>query len=251
MKYPQLKLLICFPVLLMSFLCVDLQAQNTITGEGVSGDVDKKRRSPTVSISTHNNGGSVKILVDAYIADPEFKHYPIQFDFYVNRRFFTSQIRSNELPGPIGVDIGSNTAVTPFNYTVIARTLHPNREFTTVINGAVFSSNLARIFDCTLTTQINSDDPRDYIANNISFDQSGNNSLSIGFEAHSTPSGHRVVLAGSLTISGSEANGIFSLAENNSPTRTVNLNGNADMSNGSLSAISLTSSDSDVALSCS
>lgn len=223
----------------------------TITGEGISGDIDKKRRSPVVTIGVHNTSTGAKILVDAQVVDPEYQKYPIQFDFFVNRQFFTSQIRSTELPGGIGIDVPTSKATTPFNYTIIARTLHPNREFTTVINGAVFASDLNTTFDCTLTTGVNSDDSIEYIANDTTLSQTGNSAVSLNFETESTPEGHHVNAALSINIGESEADGTLILKVDEETEKTISLSGELQKTDGKVTSLTLNSSDSDVALSCS
>lgn len=243
-------------MLVTCFISVTAHAQSSriITGEGISGDVDKKRRSPTVSVSTINGESSVKILVDAYVADKEYEKYPIQFDFYINRMFFTSQLRSQELPGPIGIDVGRDRASLPFNYSIVARTLHPNREFTSVINGAVFDTDLTtpETFDCTLTTSVNSEDSIEYVANAVTLQQTGNSSLSISFETDSTPEGHSVVLDGTITIDDEQASASLTITEDEGEETSVSLSGEAETAeDGQISSITLNSEDSDVALSCS
>lgn len=249
-----------FMLNIVRLLCVTLliqtvafaQTSEIITGEGISGDIDKKRRSPTVSLSTNKTEGNVQILVDAFVADTEYQKYPIQFDFYINRKFFTSQLRSTELPGAIGIDVASSVAKTPFNYSIVARTLHPNREFTTVINGAVFDTDIAAQFDCTLTTAINSEESREYIANGVNLNQVGNDALSISFETNSTPEGHSVKLSGTININDSEASSNITINEDQTTDKIVALTGESETDEeGDLISISLTSDDSDTSLSCS
>ncbi len=109
----------------------------TLTTEGISGEADKGRRSPVLSASTSVGTGNVKILVDAYVPSPQYQKFPIKFEIFVNRKLIVTQIRSTELPGPIGIDVGSNIATPPFNYSIVATLLHPNRQYTTVLNAAV------------------------------------------------------------------------------------------------------------------
>ena len=109
----------------------------TLTTEGVSGEADKGRRSPVLSASTSVTTGNVKILVDAYVPSSQYQKFPIKFEFFVNRKLVLTQIRSSELPGPVGIDIGTKVASPPFNYSIVATLLHPNRQYTTVLNAAV------------------------------------------------------------------------------------------------------------------
>lgn len=132
-------------------------ASGMITTEGISGDVDKKRREPVLSVRPAPGPDSATIYADAYVVNDDFKKYPIQFDFYVNRALFATQIRSMELPGPVGITVSYAVAPIPFNYTVTAKVLHPNRTFTTVLNGSVESINPTpqpgTTYDCTYTEQ--------------------------------------------------------------------------------------------------
>ena len=88
---------------LLSVLKGSLLLAETNTVEGVSGDIDKKHRGPSLSVNAYAEGSGAKILADAYVPNTEFTSYLIRFDFYINRRLFSSQIRSKELSGAIGV----------------------------------------------------------------------------------------------------------------------------------------------------
>lgn len=227
------------------------QSQNVITGEGIGNEIDKNRRGPTVSVSTHVEEGAVKILVDAYIAAPEYKNYPIEFNFYINREFYTSQIRSTELPGPVGITVPNERASLPFNYTIVATTLHPNREFTSIINGAVFASDLGATFDCTLTTGGDTEDSIEYIANDVVITQTGNETATLEFDTHSTPEGHSVVLSGSIAVNGEASTGSVTFTEDEGTEKTVELSGEVVSENNQLSTLDLSSADGSVILSCS
>jgi hypothetical protein len=122
------------------------------TAEGIVGDIEKHRRAPVILSSTITGTNVVKILVDSYIPNEELRPYPIQFDFFINRQLFASQVRSIQQPGAIGVDIGSDVAVPPFDYTVIARVLHPSRTFTSVLTGTVTKSEAQSFASCTVET---------------------------------------------------------------------------------------------------
>lgn len=221
------------------------------TEEGINGEMDKKRREPTVSVETIVQTNNVKLLVDAYIAASEYQKYPIQFDFYVNRHFFTSQIRSSDLPGPIGVDIPPSLATPPFNFTVIAKTLHPNSVYTTVFNGAAFTSNVSGSLDCTLTTNAEGDESVEYVANSVSPTQSGNDSISVQFETDSTPEGHSVELTSSVTLSGTTASGNLNITVDGGETQTVEVSGDSAKDGDDLTSLNLSSSDGSVTLVCS
>ena len=119
--------------------------------EGVGTTIDKKRRSPVIVLGTERTAGNVKILVDAYVPNSEYAEYPIKFDFLVNGESYTSQVRSKEFNRPIGIDIPSTKQAAPFNYTIIATLLHPNRQFVSMAQGAVYGKNLSGKLSCTAT----------------------------------------------------------------------------------------------------
>lgn len=251
MRPRDLKALLCTIILAASVLTGSAAAQNVITGEGISGEIDKKRRSPTVSVGVVNDGTTTKILVDAYIAAPEYKDYPIEFEFFINRHFYTSQIRSQELPGPIGINITNADVSIPFNYSIVARTLHPNREFTTVINGAVFAAELSTVLDCTLTTGINSENTIEYVANSVSLRQNGNSTVSIEFDTHSTPSGHTIEASGTMTVSDTQAATTLTIIEDGKDPQAVALSGEVVKEDDGMSSFNLSSADGGVSLNCS
>lgn len=119
--------------------------------EGISGTVDAKRRSPVVSFGTVRGPDGVKILIDAYLPNGDYEQYPIRFDLYVNRHLLVSQIRSRELPGPIGATVPPTVATPPFNFSIVATLLHPNRQFSSVAQGAIYPVELAGTFSCKIT----------------------------------------------------------------------------------------------------
>jgi len=183
-----------------------------LTTEGVVGDIDKHRRGPQLSVSTEVGENVVQILADASMPNSQFAKYPLQFDFFINRRLFSSQVRSIELPGPIGVDVGSDIATPPFNYTVVAKVLHPNSVYTTVIQGAVYANDYTTTFtECTLTTVVTSDDldlddvTTIYSAEDVLMNQVSNGNVSMSFSAASSDASTKV--DSSLAISGSEVSG--------------------------------------------
>lgn len=119
--------------------------------EGISGTVDAKRRAPVVGFGTERAPDGVKILIDAYMPNGDFEQYPIRFDLYVNRHLFVSQIRSRDLPGPIGATVPPTVATPPFNFSIVATVLHPNRQFSSVAQGAVYPVDLTGTFSCKIT----------------------------------------------------------------------------------------------------
>ena len=217
--------------------------------EGISGDVDKHHRAPFLSVRTLLVDTGVKILADGESPNQDYKKYPVRFDFFVNRRLFSSQLRSPELPGAVGVDIGSDIATTPFNYTVVATVLHPNRSFTSVIQGAVYGTQLGATLKCTLTSGADGDAPVAYAAEDVNIAQTGNNTISLSFKGSEDADGKTSDVSASLTIDGETATGSVNYTEAGN-SKAMIMSGSATMSSNALSAFSLSSVDSSVELVC-
>ena len=139
--------------LALSMLSVVAEAQ-TLSNEGIEGFVDAKHRGPVLTVGpsyfasgsneARSAGGAYGLLlVDASVPNTDYKEYPIRFEFYVNRQLVSTQLRSEALPGPIGLSIPTSMATVPFNYSVVATVLYPNRSFSTVINGAITTGELS------------------------------------------------------------------------------------------------------------
>lgn len=224
--------------------------QQILTSEGIAGDIDKHHRSPFLSVSHKLENSSVKILADGYLPNKEFEKYPIQFDFFVNRRLFSSQIRSPELPGPIGIDVGRDIAAPPFNYTVVAKVLHPNKTYTTVINGAVFNNSLDLRLDCILTLNSVTIDNGTFQADAVSTTQISDDQLALSFEAESLALGVTVAVDSNITVGESTASGSLSLVQDGTSTSHI-VNGTVIRSDsGDYLGFNVVSADSQVALEC-
>lgn len=217
-----------------------------IVGEGISGDIDKHRRSPIVQVSPRFEGATVKLLVDAYQPNREFERYPLQFDFFINRKLFTSQVRSPELPGPIGVDIGPDIATPPFNYVIVAKVLHPNRTFTTVVQGAVFQGALELSLESCSVTEVVDGDDRLYVANSITGYQAGNDQLEIRFDAERSDGAEVLPVRLTLATNADEANGTIKLR--GSQERAVS--GSVTRVDNVLDALSMSSSNGAISVTC-
>jgi hypothetical protein len=237
-----------------------------LTSEGISGDVDKKRRGPVVTVGTQyfaaGNGAEAhaRILVDAYIPNEDYQKYPIRVEFYVNRNLFTSQIRSTELPGPLGIDVPASKATVPFNYSIVATLLHPNREFTTVIHGAVFENNLNSTTgkSCSLTvTSVqtgdgNSNEAKTYVAKDVQIGQLGNNTVSVEFDSSELDDGSgaaTISAASSLTINGDKATGTVTTTVDGR-SQSVAVEGTATVGDSGVETFSVESADKFTSLSC-
>ncbi len=221
-----------------------------ITYEGVSGSVDKKHRNPALTVGTKSENGNVKILVDAVINHGEYEQYPIRFDFFINRSFLTSQIRSRELPGPIGIDVGQSVAKPPFTYTIVATLLHPNRQFVTVLNDTVYPSTFVSTLDCTFSVADAEGTPTDFSASSITTAQASNDSFSISIADAQTEDGSASASA-SMTVKVSAQSGSGDLTYTaDGSTATVAMSGAVSTSNDTLVSFSLKSADESVSLDC-
>lgn len=197
---------------MMSSSAERAQAQTTETSggdalnaEGIVGTIDKKRRSPIIIFSPKTEGDKTTLLVDALVPNEDYQQYPIQFQFFVNRRLVSTQIRSRELPGAIGIEVTPQMAVRPFNYTIVATLLHPNRQFVSVAQGAVYAQNLTSSLPCTLT--LTTDGKKvEYQRTTVPLVQSGNASFTLSYKANNTIEGSRDV-KGSFTFSGNTITG--------------------------------------------
>lgn len=227
-------------------------AGSMISSEGVSGDIDLKRREPVLSVSVSAGLTAATIYADAYVENDGTSKYPIKFDFYINRSLFASQIRSSELPGAVGITVPYSAAPLPFNYSVLAQVITPNRIFSTVLNGAVErvdptpAPTLTSRLDCSFTD--NSLSPSvTYTAEDAQFMESGSsvsaafdvvdaeeNNLSLQLAASENSSS----LSGTLTISNSDG------------SWTKDISGSFQKAEGLLTAISLSSSDNKERLEC-
>jgi hypothetical protein len=232
------------------------------TTEGVSGFLDKKRRAPSLSVGVSRNGKSaVKLLADAYVANEEYVDYPIKFEFFVNRTLVATQIRSKELAGPVGIDVDASKTPFPFNYSVIATVLGPNRTFTTVLNGAVFSADLASngsISSCQLTlsdqvtTQSESSNTT-YLAQTVTVSQVSNSQIQVAFETATLADGTEVdpvSVTALVAVDGETASGEISVGgADGAPVKTA-ASGSATLKDSQVVKFSIATSDSQTTLSC-
>lgn len=228
---------------------------NVLIMEGIGGDVDRGNRNPTLSVEVKRVGQGVKILADATVGNEGYAHYPVKFEFFVNRKLFATQIRTQALPGAVGVDIGPDIAVPPFNYTAIATLLHPNRQFTTVIEGSVYALDLVTTFDCSITRPADNEDSiKLFTEDGVSTAQTGNSSLTIAINnAKNTSGSLSATLNGAVIVKTSDnsASATLSYVEGSQDPVSLELSGSATLQNGKLTALSLTSADGETALRCS
>ena len=228
----------------------EVSAGLVVSGEGISGSVDKQHRNPVVSLGTRVSKGNTKILVDAYIPNETYEKYPIRFEFFVNRSFLTAQIRAQELPGPIGVDVPERLAKPPFNYAVVATLLHPNRQFTTTMYGIVYPTALSASLPCTLSVAGADGATTDYSAAAVNIEQTAADALALSLTEAKTEDGEESADASAaVTVTGKAASGTLSYTINGEAT-SLDVTGTAEITDEQLTALVLTSKDESVSLSC-
>ncbi len=222
----------------------------THTVMGVAGEDDSQSRGPLLSASTENIGGATEIQVEVTQRNREYQQYPIRVEFYVNRRLVSKQVRSAELPGPLGVTVSHDTTSLPFNYTVIAEVIHPEgTNFPTILNAAVFSSDLRGRLDCTLSLvgETNSE----FVENGVSIQQTGNETLRISFNGSGISSDDKASFSFTGNATGGTLSGSGSTTINSGVSQANNLTGTITQEDSGVSALDLSSSDGSVSFRCS
>ena len=223
-----------------------------LTSEGVAGDMDAKSRGPALSVSSTIGSNKVTILADAKNPSKDFDKYPIQFDFFVNRQFFSSQYRSPTLPGPVGIEVPSSFAKPPFNYVVVAKLLHPNSIYTSVIEAAVFTQTLTGALDCTLTNTPVDGTETIYTAQQVTASQSSNSVFTTVFDAQSENGEKSVNVSATITVGASNADSSGSVVlVNEDDTKTVSGDASVEKTSSEVTSFTFTSSDDSTTLSCS
>ncbi|MCI5064688.1 hypothetical protein MRY87_03065 [bacterium] len=246
------------------FTSLPALAQSTADQEirtvvGVSGRDDKLARSPVVSVRVAPGDTKTTLFVDAYQRNSEYTLYPMQFELYVNRHLISTQYRSRTLPGPIGLDVGTDIATLPFNYTVIAKVIVPNgNPFTTVVEGAAFATPLAGELDCTATvsSSLTGSTSEAYVENAVRISQTGNSTLRVEIAGEAITSDEE--LAGLLLAERGEDgaatgtfSGTFTGAENSTTRFSEAVTGTIVTNTRGISELDLTSEDGNVRLQCS
>jgi hypothetical protein len=209
-------------ILLALILCAPAFSQDKLVQEGILDHFDKERRGPVLTVSAKRVGDAGQILADAYIPYEDLNKFPIRFDFYVNGELFSSQLRTPELNRAVGITVPRERATLPFNYQVIATLLTPNRVYPTVIQGAIFETDLSAKLSCSV--RIESPDLEEknmeYEATRVELTQSSSSSVSFNFTANSDKGS--VDLAGSLSVEGTSLSGNITTTQNGETlSRTV------------------------------
>ncbi len=232
-------------------LGINIVNADTLNSEGVAGDIDGKNRSPHLTVGTTIGTNQVTILADAFHPSGEFSKYPIQFDFFVNRTLFATQYRSPTLGGPVGVTVPSSVAKPPFNYVVVAKTLHPNSVYTTVIEGAVYTNTLGATVDCTVTLPGNEEtDDTIYTASDVSLGQTGNSNVDATFSAKSQDGTSTIQVTTQLSVS-TESSGTFTVAKDGEEEQNFSGSAEVEKDSASITSFSISADDGGATLTCS
>lgn len=243
---------ILFTVLLtLTLFSMTGLAQVTQTARGINGNMDANARSPQLSVTRVVTDAGVSLLADAFVPNKDYQIYPFRFDFYVNRKLYATQYRSTDLPGPVGVDIGPDVATIPFNYTVMATLIHPNKVFTTIISGAAYSNDFVATLDCDLTLNATTSDSTVFSASGIETSQSGDSDFVLSYSATDISTGDTVAVTGVINTNSSAGTASSSLSVTRDGNATVNgVSGTFTVADSKIASLELTSSDGNIILSC-
>ena len=226
------------------------QTKETIgieTTEGLHFDI--RHRYAKLSVTENITDGNVQLLANVFVESDSTKLYPVKLEFFVNGQLFATQITSASLPRPVGVDIGTDIATVPFNYTVVASVLHPNRTIHSILEGVAFGSNLQSTLDCTLTLDVDSETPSEFTADDINTTQTGSNTFDLVFDAINSDA---ETLTVTTTVNVSEDNASALLDLNNGTTNSqVSVSGTAVTGEDGLNSFEMQSESGATTLSCS
>lgn len=188
-------------------------SEDKLVQEGILDHMDKERRGPVLTVGAKRIGDSGQILADAYIPYKELNRFPIRFEFYVNGELYSSQLRSPELNRAVGITVPREKASIPFNYQVVATLLTPNRVYTTVIQGAVFESDLSSKASCDISIDSADleEEAREYRAESVDLKQSSSSSIDLSFTASSEESS--IEISGVLSVNGNSISGTLTTTE--------------------------------------
>ena len=247
-----LSMALSFITLTTAILPFEVQAQDsstraTLRNEGIAGDIDKHHRGPLLSVQSSVSDEQFSLVTEVSVLNEEFSKYPIKIEFFVNRTLVSTQYRSPELPGALGITLSRTEYPLPVNYSVVATQLHPNRTYTTVIQGAIFGEDLTSITSCSLTTT-EGEESSTYNSTSLTIAQSGQTTFEISFSGKSE-SESEIQASGSFSVSDGQASGTISTTQDDE-TVTTDLTGTATKEGDKLTSLSLSSSDSSLTIEC-
>ncbi|MCB0319141.1 MAG: hypothetical protein KDD56_10335, partial [Bdellovibrionales bacterium] len=224
-----------------------LESIGISTTEGLH--FDNRHRYAKLTVEENVTEGNVQLLANVFVESKDTNLYPVKLEFYINGQLFATQITTPTLPRPVGVDIGTDVASVPFNYTVVASVLHPNRTIHTVIEGVAFGTDLQSTLNCTLTLNAGTESPSVFTAENIETTQTGTDTFDLVFDAISTDA-ETLSVNTTVTVTGETASAILDL-NNGITSSQISVTGSAVSSDSSLSSFELQSEAGTTTLSCS
>lgn len=228
----------------------------TLEAEGVVGDLDRQSRNPHLTISVTAGKDQVTILADAFHPSHEFTKYPIQFEFFINRTLFSTQYRSVKLPGPVGVTVPESVAAVPFNYVVVAKVIHPNSVYTTVIEGAATSDSSGEqptdgTLACSLTV-VDEDTTTTYAAGNVSISQDSDSTYNSDFTASTEDGDNSAKVSSTVNVNADDASsGTVTIERDGEDDLTFSGDASIETDGETVSKVTISSSENDSILSCS
>ena len=130
--------------------------------------------------------------------------------------------------------------------------LHPNRTFTTVIQGAVFGTELTKNYDCTLSLlPARATDSTDFTASNIAATQSGENTFELTFTGKDDSGEEEVRAKATINVSGDTATATVVSIDEDDNTTQLAMSGSVEKSGNSIETFDLTTTDEAQSLNCS
>ena len=223
-------------------------AQQSLSTEGIVGDVDQGRRAPvlTFSVEVASDLSSAKILADTQVINEDYRKFPIIVDFFVNGRLFSRQFRSAELPASLGIDVPREMAPIPFNYSIVATLQHTNRQYVTIAQGAV-TEDMASISDklsCTLSRTSDSLNIEGEISNTVSENKL---KASFGEGTTATLDLSYTTVADSTTA---DVSGTVKIVDTTGTETSVNVTGTSEAAANTVSSLDLSSEGEDLTVNC-
>lgn len=237
---------------LVGFFCIlgllgtvsSSSAQQTISSEGILGDVDDGRRAPVITYSTEvaADQSSAKILADTQIINEEYRRFPIAVDFYVNGKLFSRQYRSVEFPAPLGIDVPQEMAAVPFNFAIVATLMHTNRQFVSVVQGVLTASpgSLVNKLDCVAALADGS----------LSISGELSNSLTSENKLTGTLSDDSAKAEVSLQFTEGSVSGSVKITETGGTENTYTVSGTASQTASVISSVEAASVDQSLTFNC-
>jgi hypothetical protein len=250
---------------------------SVLSAEGIGIHVDRDRRAPVITLTTPKRDKGYSLLIDAYLPNKEYAKFPIQFQIFVNGQMVATQVRSPELPRAIGFDVTPDIAEAPFNYTIVATVLYPNRSFTSVAQGAVLpqieitptplanatpnsnpTDNTTLTMDCTYIRETE-DSTKDFELDSIETTISSNGN---SYSSQVTPPNNDksiTLLELNFTstpstednLNEAEAEGTLAITTQDGSTETFNLNGTLAIDDeNKIEDIELSTDELDITVTC-